>query len=345
MPGTLRSVGFQPLSIQPIVDVALARVRSHELAQGHYRRFFEGSPTSDPYGCADAVNLLYTLSALPTAGANEAKHLVAALQSHQRDDGLFREATHHPYHTTAHCLGALELLEARPLRRLTALEGLRDIDTLLGVLDALPWRRDPWRASHRGSGIYAALVLAGEVEEDWEDAYFGWLETEWDEATGLLRKGAIHSEDYDATSPDEGAPCLFHDLASTFHYVFNIVHANRTIPHAEALIDTCLRVFEARLYPLCERVGFAEIDWVYSVHRALRQCGHRRDETELALASIAERYVRFLRAGLSDPAGFFNDLHTLFGAVCTLAELQLALPERFLVDRTLRQVLDRRPFI
>jgi hypothetical protein len=41
----------------------------------------------------------------------------------------------------------------------------------------------------------------------------------------------------------------------------------------------------------------------------------------------------------------FNDLHMLFGAVCCLAELQMALPGKILTSKPLRLVLDRRPFI
>ena len=41
----------------------------------------------------------------------------------------------------------------------------------------------------------------------------------------------------------------------------------------------------------------------------------------------------------------FNDLHLLFGAVCCLAELQMALPGKILSSKPLRLVLDRRPFI
>ena len=40
-----------------------------------------------------------------------------------------------------------------------------------------------------------------------------------------------------------------------------------------------------------------------------------------------------------------NDLHGLFGAVCALAELQLALPGEVESTVPLKSVLDRRPFI
>ena len=41
----------------------------------------------------------------------------------------------------------------------------------------------------------------------------------------------------------------------------------------------------------------------------------------------------------------WNDLHMLFGAVCAVAELQIALPGELRSTYPLRQILDRRPFI
>lgn len=326
-------------------EVALSRVQAHELPNGHFRRFAQGSPTSDPYGCADAVNLLYTLSALPEPDGPDAKALIDALVSHQGADGMFEEATHHGYHTTAHCIAALDLLDAKPTHRPSAMDELTNVDALVHFLDSLDWSGDPWRASHLGSGIYAALVLTKAVDSAWQDAYFEWLEAEWDPTTGLLRRRAIHRDDYDRTSPDKGEPCLFHDLAGSFHYVFNFVHAGRPIPHAEALVDTCLRIDGAGLYPLCTRVGFAEIDWIYCLHRAVAQSDHRPVDAENALRKMASRYLGFLEPRLDRPEEHFGDLHTLFGAVCALAELKLALPEAFPSHRPILQVLDRRPFI
>ena len=67
------------------------------------------------YGCADALNILYTLNRMPQ-DAEERKAFAEALQSMQeKDTGYFREGSHHIIHTTAHCTAALELLDARPI--------------------------------------------------------------------------------------------------------------------------------------------------------------------------------------------------------------------------------------
>ena len=41
----------------------------------------------------------------------------------------------------------------------------------------------------------------------------------------------------------------------------------------------------------------------------------------------------------------FDDLHMLFGAMCAVAEMQLALPGEIKSTIPLKNVLDRRPFI
>ena len=56
-------------------------------------------------------------------------------------------------------------------------------------------------------------------------------------------------------------------------------------------------------------------------------------------------YIAFLDAVDMRTHDLWNDLHSLFGAVCALAELQIALPGELRSEYPLRQVLDRRPFI
>ena len=89
------------------------------------------------------------------------------------ETGLFREDSHDPIHTTAHCLAALELFDAGPRHPLRALAPLAAPGALEDFLDGLDWRGDPWRESHRGAGVYAARWLAGECDANFEDRYHG----------------------------------------------------------------------------------------------------------------------------------------------------------------------------
>lgn len=333
------------LDLRDFVRALERLVASHSLGSpGAYRRWLRQDASGrrdlgrNPYGCADAANLLYTIGSFPR-GEVERKAWIDAIGSFQDpSDGLFREATHHEIHTTAHCIAALELFDVQPAHRLSGLAALARPDAVEPFLESLDWEENPWLESHRGAGLYAALHLAGEIGDEWEDRYFAWLARECDPETGCWRRGAV-------APPPGGGKAIFPHLAGTFHYLFDHEHARRPHPHPEALIDTCLTVLEERLFPLAHYVGFADIDWIYCLHRARRQTPHRFAEATRALEAFAERYVGFL-LGL-DPAtdAGLDDLHSLFGAVCALAELQAACPARLRTERPLRLVLDRRPFI
>lgn len=319
-------------------------VGGHELGRrGAYRRWAWQNPRKsrdlglNPYGCADAANILYTIGGFPQ-DPRERRGWVSTLRSLQDpESGFFREATHHEIHTTAHCIAALELFDAPPAHPLKGLSRYRDAGAMESFLERLDWRRDPWRESHKGAGLFAAMVLAGEVSAEWQDRYFAWLWENADPVSGFLRKACI--------SPVGDPPSRFPHLAGTFHYLFNQEYARRPLRYPQALVDTCLDLFRHGPYPLADSVGFAEIDWVFCLTRSLRQCGHRHGECHAALAAFVRRYVPFL-LGL-DPGTHegLNDLHLLFGTLCCLAELQAVLPGQIRTERPLKLVLDRRPFI
>ena len=64
-----------------------------------------------------------------------------------------------------------------------------------------------------------------------------------------------------------------------------------------------------------------------------------------ALWDFAAKYLANMDALDEKTDETLNDLHMLFGAVCCLAELQLALPGEVDTTVPLKLVLDRRPFI
>jgi hypothetical protein len=293
----------------------------------------------DPYGCSDAANVLYTIGSFPRDLAERAGFVAAMHALQEPGSGLYRENTHHPIHTTAHCLAALELFDAGPAHPLTALATQATPDGIRTFLDQLDWQSMPWQASHQGAGVYAALMLAGEGSPAFEDAYFGWVMAETDPATGLARKGFLEPVEH------SGAATLFPHLAGTFHYLFNFQAARRPWAQPAALIDTCLALRAENRFPLGRTVGFAEIDWVYCLGRSMRRTDHRFAEGMAALEGFAHDYAGFL-LGL-DPLTHerLNDLHMLFGVLCALAELQQTLPGLLQTERPLKLVLDRRPFI
>ncbi len=328
-------------------------IASHQIASGQYSRWIWQDKTEsrnlgiNEYGCADAANILYMIGLFPSQ-AGEREKWIAALQNLQHPEtGLFVEATHHPIHTTAHCIAALELFEQKAKYPLKDLKPYLEKEKLYQLLNGLDWLENPWTASHQGAGIFAALVLQGDADSVWRDWYFKWFWDEQDPSTGFWKKGCVKPiAQGDSFSGTGLKPSVFPFLAGSFHYLFNHEYAHMPIRFPEKMIDTCLDIFHHSQWErLGKSVSFAEIDWVYCLTRSGRQCHYRFDDIKQALRKFAKSYIDYLYSldPLTDDG--LNDLHTLFGSVCALAELQAALPGEIRSEKPLKLVLDRRPFI
>ena len=110
-----------PIDLRDFIDAVGEIVARHRLDEGAYARWLWQDEAAErdlgvnEYGCADAANILYTISLFPDVHVH--RFWIDVLSERQEaETGLFREATHDPLHTTAHCLGALELFDARTLR-------------------------------------------------------------------------------------------------------------------------------------------------------------------------------------------------------------------------------------
>ncbi len=329
--------------LQAFIDEALCCVQRHEIRPGAYLRWTlkdddKGQP--NPYGCADACNILYSIGAFQGIQETRQAHIdeLQALQA--SETGFFVESTHHPIHTTAHCIAALELFDVQALHRLTGLDAWRDPQQLPQFLDQLDWD-NPWPQSHQGAGIYASMVLNGEATDEWIATYFKWLYDEVCPETGYWRKGRVVMRGQ--TDDDRG---VFPYLAGSFHYLFNMEYAHQALRYPEKMIDSGLEIWHKNYWPsLGESICFADIDWVYCLTRALRQCHHRYDECMEALHAFTKRYVSYLLNLDLKTDLRFDDLHALFGCICCLAELQQSLPGVLKTRVPLKIVLDRRPFI
>ena len=324
-----------------IVNKARRIVARHRLAEGQYCRWLWQNETGDrelgvnEYGCADAANILYTIGDFIRDPEKRAKW-VETLQSQQDPvTGMFHERTHHTIHTTAHCLAALELFDAQPLHPVHGLLPYLDPVKMAELLSGLDWEHTPWPQSHQGAGLYAALAITGAATPAWKKAYFGWLREHADDVTGLGLKDR------------RGDAPLCHQLYGWFHYFFNHEHAHQPIPYPERLINSCIDLYQkgGLTEKFCREVGFMEIDWIFAMNRASRQTAHRFDEVKALLQDCAEKFLAYLDSLDEETDEGLNDLHMLFGAMCAVAELQIALPGQIETDVPLKNVLDRRPFI
>ena len=140
----------------------------------------------------------------------------------------------------------------------------------------------------------------------------------------------------------QGRPCLW------FHYCFNYNHCHRQFPYTETFIDTLIYLYENQKLntkDFGKSVGFREIDWVFPINRATWQVGYRREEAKELMRDFAVKYTEYLDSIDVESDDGWNDIHALFGVVCCLSELQLALPGEIFTTKPLKNVLDRRPFI
>ena len=340
------------MNINGLVDIIKDTVNTHKLENdGEYARYLWQNDENNrkmglnEYGCADAVNILYTINDFPSSSESRENHIRVLQDFQDPKTGLFREDTHHHIHTTAHCIAALELFDALPRYPLYALEEFFTPDGVRRLLDGLDWEHIPWPQSHQGAGIYASAKLSNSVDEEWEKAYFKWLWENCDPKTGLWIKNGT----------GDSAP-LFHHMGGSFHYFFNHEYAKKPTRYPERMIDSLLDMYENQQIgdkigaydndKFGQYIGFLEVDWAYSLNRALRQtAGYRYDDCKKALRRFARDYIEWLYSIDHKTHDGFNDLHMLFGTSCALAELQTALPGEIETKKPLRLVLDRRPFI
>ncbi len=335
-----------PVDIDSLIDGVAECIERHKIAAGDYRRWLRDNGSGrntgrNEYGCADAANILYTIGRFPRDHA-ERQSWILILQSMQDSGtGMYREPTHHTIHTTAHCTAALELFDAPPLYKCTALEEILTKEGLYGFLEnEVDWQ-NPWPESHKGAGILPCLVNTGMATREWTDLYFDWMWEHSDPETGFF---------YFAKNGEPKKSSLHRYMAGGFHYMFNHEYARRPLRYPERIIDSCIFLIDNGIRNpeygnLAAKCGFIDVDVVYSLSRAMRQSPHRFYEGKERLERFAAIYLDMLFSIDQAKDESWNDLHMLFGTVCCLAELQTALPGKIRTTVPLKIVLDRRPFI
>lgn len=330
--------------IEDLIERIRDCVSRHKLAKaGEYRRYTVGDKKDEgvnPYGVADAANILYTIGDFPR-DTETREGFVRTLQAMQDPKtGLYSEATHHPMHTTAHCTAALELFDAAPLYPCYAYAHLLEKDVLYSYLETeIRWDTHPWKDSHLGAGILPIFVNTGVADLKWKDMYFDWMWAHTDPETGFIFAG------------EKKEAGLHEYMAAGFHYFFNHECEHRPFRYPERVIDSCLTLMrdgidgKIKTAPMVRYCAFIDIDVIYCLTRAMRKTPHRFEEARAMLEEYEAAYIANLYRVSNEEDYYFNDLHCLFGAVCALAELQSALPGTLLTEKPLRLVLDRRPFI
>ena len=332
------------INIDKIVEKASKVVENHAMdTPGAYSRWLWQNEKQNrnlgvtEYGVADAANILYIIGDFEMP-QEKRDGFANVLQNFQNpESGMFVEATHHTIHTTAHCAAAIELFDKKPLYVPHDLTKYLDEQELTNFLHSLDWAGAPWTESHKGAGTYSALFNSRLTTAQWRKCFVKFLTDNCDPEYGMSMKGSIQT----GKSPVE------RHLFGWFHYMFCLESAHASIPMPDKLIDTCIDLYKNGGFSgnFFEETSFRQVDWVFAINRASRQTPHRFYETRELLRDFAEKYLDFLNNIDENKHDGFNDLHLLFGAMCAVAELQLALPGEIESQFPLKSVLDRRPFI
>lgn len=328
------------MNINRILEKMKYVLKRHELESGQYCRFlWQNASCTRPmglnaYGCADAANILYTLGELPESATVKAQFINTLQDLQNPESGLFSEPSHHIIHTTAHCVAALELFDKKPRYPLYQLEQFRNLDLFFEWMEREDWLHRG-KMAHPGAGLFAAMVITESIDDDWVEKYFEWFDENCDKETGLWVR-----------QPVEDFP-IHLQMGDAFHYLFNYEYMRHPFPYPERLIDSCLEMYQKGQMPKLfgSQFHFIEMDWVYCLNRASRQTPYRFAEIKQTLRLFAEQYIAYLKSVDYETDEGANDLHLLFGTLCCLTELQLALPGQIISSKPLRLVLDRRPFI
>lgn len=338
------------LSIEPFVGYLGGWLEAHrapDLPEGsYYRRTLDAeSRRVDVYSSADVADVRYAVGDFPLEDAVRGEWISVLRSFQDPATGLFPNEIHHVDHSTAYAIAALELFDARPEHRLSAYDGLKHPGALEDWLESLEWEENAWNVGHRGAGVASSFAITGEADRDWFDRYFAWLDAEHDPSTGFLRKG-IANKRVGSHHPDEIAPIL-PAMAGTFHFHFVYHHLRRPFPYPEAMIDNTLKLqLEDGTFHSPGVFGFAELDAVFSLGRAARQCGHRFDDVLAALRRLARSAVGWVNdEGWLAANRQLDDTHHMAGVVFCLAELQTLAPGLIDSPTPMRNVLDRRPFV
>lgn len=332
------------MNINQIIYKARKVIEKHALEQpGQYTRWLWQNENkrrqlgNNEYGVADAANMLYMFGDFQMDAQKRAGFAETLKNFQKPDSGMFVEATHNTIHTTAHCAAAIELFDEKPLYIPKDIEQYLDIEKLCDFLKNLDWEGNPWTESHKGAGVYSAFFNCRMAGAQWRKAFVQFLTDNCDKEYGMSMAGSIQT----------GKSPLERHLFGWFHYMFCLESANAAIPMPDKLIDSCIDLYKNGGFSgnFCEEISFRQVDWVFAINRASRQTPHRFTETKELLRDFAKKYLDFLHALDENTHDGFNDLHLLFGAMCAVAELQLALPGEVESEFPLKSVLDRRPFI
>jgi hypothetical protein len=335
-------------------EVWLAEFRDQHRAGGPGSGRFARTPRGqlDALSCADFAVIDYTVGPWPLAGS-ERDARVRILQSFQATpSGLFVGGDVGPgptrnieptpddeaqapasgeavsdaanYCRTGYFVSTLELLGARPLHPIRAMDKLRTppgLDSFLGEVD---WSR-PGLGLCRASAVASCFAIMGDVGPEWFERFFARLAREADDER-------------------ERAPADSVTLRSALGLMTIYDRLRAALPRPGDDIKMALGLQEPDGLFNSSGPGWGEFAAAFVLERGLRQSGKLRKEVLAACEELLRASAGFLLDAESREV-FADDPHRAAGAVSMLAALAETLPGAIRSRRPLRLFTGRHLFV
>lgn len=228
---------------------------------------------------------------------------VAYLQSHQDDDGLFRDPVifgegmykDDPLwcgrpHLTCHVLTALRCLNATTAKPLRWLEPYLDREKLIVWMEQRNWGRDVAWSGNEVLNVGTLLQYARDFHHDERcgpalDTMLAWMEERCDPATGLWGVGAL-----DLNNPLDRS----HGVQAAYHFWLLWFYDRKPIPYAEKALEQVLLTQNPQggfgwgvhngVVPF-DSSACEDIDSIDPLARLISSAGERKTEVSKALTS------------------------------------------------------------
>lgn len=331
-------------------EVWLAEYRDSHRAGGPRSGLFSRTPRGelDALASADFAVIDYTLGPWPLAPSEQAARARILQDFQSPETGLFErtaargeagpardapgEAEADSCARTAYFASALELLGARPLHPLRALDRDRTPEGVGRLVEGVG-SGGKLESVRRAGAVAACFAATGDVGPEWFGRLFDGLEREVDPKTGYWPRGA----------PGE-APSALEALSASLGFFALYGRFRRPLPDPGAVVTATLGLQKRSGLYEDAGPGRAELAAAVALDRAFRQSGRKFARVRAALGKL----LLAARERLSDERcreGLEGDPHRTAQAVSLLAALSQALPGSVRARRPLRLYLERHHFV
>ncbi len=272
---------------------------------------------SDVSSVGDASKILFTLDKLPKSYSARAKYIK-----------LLQSASAKEPSQAAHTASALDILASHS----DYVPDNISKYTTDKFFSSLPWLKEPDKASMLLCSVFSLLYRTSEFTYDEYEKFINTMHSFTDGDTGLIRSGFI---DYRRTEP-----MLY--MKGFFYYLVILEYTHSPIRYPSRTIDTCIQFYDRGHLPEpCADKLLECLSWVYCTSRTMRQTGYRYNDCKKRLLEFEEKFCKFLTEFDLSKA----DIHMLLIIMCTVAEMQSALPGTIKTPCPLKNVLNEITFI